>query len=146
MHMSEGIPGLASPVYPSDVTDAEWIVLAALLPPAKPGGRPRSVDLRRVITGWFYLVRAGCAWRYLPRDDGPWSTVSHSVRQFRGDGTWERVHARLRELARRRGGREPTPSAAIIASQSVRTHQGGRAGSMGATRSGDARATCCSRR
>jgi transposase len=55
--MSEGIPGMASQVYPSDLADAEWVMLAALPPPAKPGGRPRSVDLRRIVNGLFYLVR-----------------------------------------------------------------------------------------
>lgn len=66
---------MATILYPSDLTDAEWRFVAPLLPPAKSGGRPRSVDLRRILNGLFYLVRSGCAWRYLPRDYGPWSTV-----------------------------------------------------------------------
>src|SRR5512138_2194293 len=70
---------MALPVYPSDLTDAEWAVLSSLLPPAKPGGRPRSVNMRRIVNGLFYLVRAGCAWRYLPRDYGP---VVHGVSLF----------------------------------------------------------------
>jgi putative transposase len=101
---------MASQVYPSDLTDGEWAILDPLLPLAKAGGRPRSVDLRRIVNGLFYLARAGCAWRYLLRDYRPWSTVYHYFRQFRRDGTWERVHARLRELARERAGRDPTRS------------------------------------
>jgi putative transposase len=115
MHLSEGIPGMAIPVYPSDLADAEGALLAPLLPLAKPGGRPRTVNLRRIVTGLFSLVRSGCAWRYLPRDYGPWSTVDPSFRRWRSDGTWERVHTPFRELARERAGRTPTPSAAIIA-------------------------------
>jgi transposase len=68
---------MAIAVDPSDLTDGEWNLLAPLLPPAKPDGWPRTIDLRRLVNGLFYLVRAGCAWCYLPRDYGPWSTVYH---------------------------------------------------------------------
>jgi putative transposase len=98
---------MALPVYPSDLTDAEWALLAPLVPPAKLGGRPRTVDLRRIVNGLFYLVRTGCAWRYLPREYGAWSTVYHYCRQFRLDGTWETIHPCLRERARERAGRAP---------------------------------------
>jgi putative transposase len=115
----------SSVVYPSELSEMEWAVLAPLLPPAKPGGRPRGVDLRTILDGIFYVLRAGCQWRLLPREYGPWSTVYAYFRRWRLDGTWERVHAILRERVRRHLGRESTPSAAIMDSQSVKTPERG---------------------
>lgn len=111
--------------YPSDVSDEEWAILEPLIPPAKPGGRPRSTDMREVVNAMVYLDRTGGQWRALPHDFPPWSTVWTFFRTWRNDGTWERIHTRLRERVRVKQGREPTPSAAIIDSQSVKTSQKG---------------------
>ena len=73
--ISEGIPGMAFPVYPGDLNEPEWALLAPLIPMSKPHGRPRSSDMRHIINGVFYVLRTGCAWRYLPREYGPWQTV-----------------------------------------------------------------------
>jgi putative transposase len=116
---------MAFPVYPSDLNDDEWALLAPLIPTSKPQGRPRSSDMRRISNGVFYMLRSGCAWRYIPREYGAWQTIDSYFRQWRRDGMWIQIHSQLRALARLHAGRDPTPSAAIIESQSVKTLLGG---------------------
>ena len=112
--------------YATDLTDAEWEQLEPLIPATKPGGRPRKYDMREVLNAIFYLLRAGCAWRLLPHEFPCWKTVYDYFRNWRRAGVWEQIHARLREQVRWRAGREATPSATIIDSQSVKvTDRGG---------------------
>jgi len=118
--------------YPSDVTDEQWSLIEPYIPPEKPGGRPRTVEMREVINGILYLNRTGCAWRLLPHDLPPWGTVHYYYRRFRLEGVWPSIHDRLREQVRVEAGREKTPSAAIIDSQSVKTAEKG--GTAGTTR------------
>lgn len=128
--------------YPSDLTTRQWHLIEPLLPPPKPGGRAREVDLREVVNGICYMSRSGCAWRMLPHDLPPWGTVHWYYRQWRLDGTWEKLHEVLREKVRTAAGREATPSAAIIDSQSVKTtEKGGSAVMMPGKTSRDASAT-----
>ena len=111
--------------YPSDLTDEQYALIEPMLPAAKSnrliGGRPREVDLRNIVNGILYFVRSGCQWRMLPTTFGPWSTVHDYYRNWKHDGTWQRIHDKLREKVRRADGRKPTPSAAIIDSQSVKS-------------------------
>src|SRR5689334_11731978 len=111
--------------YASDLSDQEWAILEPLIPSAKPGGRPRSVEMRQILNGIFYLLRSGCAWRLLPHDYPAWSTVYDYFRKWRNAGVWEQIVTTLRERLRVQAGRKATPSGAIIDSQSVKTTERG---------------------
>jgi putative transposase len=107
--------------YPTDLTDAQWEIVAPLLPPAKHGGRPRTVNVREVVNTILYLNRTGCQWDMLPHDLQPKSTAYEYFAQWRDDGTLIKIVDTLRTQVRQAAGREETPSAVCIDSQSVKT-------------------------
>ncbi len=111
--------------YASDLTDAEWALVAPLIPPARRGGRPRDVNLREVLNGIFYVLWTGCQWPALPKDLPPKSTVHHYFMLWEWDGTLERIHHALYLMVRDQEGREASPSAAVIDSQSAKGAQKG---------------------
>ncbi len=110
-----------SKAYPSNLSRDQYEFLRDLLPEAKPGGRPREVDLWDVLNAIFYVLVEGVRWRALPGDFPAWQTVYTYFRNWRKDGTWVRIHDQLREWTRIEQTRQPSPSEAIIDSQSVKT-------------------------
>lgn len=111
--------------YASDLTDAEWDLISPHLPAPKALGRPRTTDLREVVNGLLYLLRGGCPWRLLPKEFPPRSTVQRYFYAWRDDGTWARINHHLLVAARTADGREASPSAGVIDSQSVKTTESG---------------------
>ncbi len=111
--------------YGSDVTDAEWLILSPFLPAACRCGRHRKWEMREIVNAIFYVLRGGIAWSLLPKDFPPSSTAYRWFAQFRDDGTWERINHHLVMLDRERAGREASPTAAVIDSQSVKTTESG---------------------
>jgi putative transposase len=105
--------------YPSDLTDQQWAILEPLIPVSKVG-RPRVNDMREVLNAIFYQARSGCQWDMLPNDLPARSTVNDYFRQWRDDGTWQRIMDALRRSVRTAAGREPSPSAGAIDSQTVK--------------------------
>ena len=115
-------PGLR---YASDLTDEEWAVIGPLLPPPKRLGRPRTTAPRDVVNAILYLARSGCQWRMLPKDFPPRGTVQGYFYGWRADGTLKRINHRLLMAVREAAGREASPSAGVIDSQSVKTTESG---------------------
>ena len=111
--------------YPSDMRDVEWALVAPLIPPAKRGGRRREVDVREVLNAIFYVLSTGCQWAALPKDLPPKSTAHMYFALWQWDGTLERIHHALYVAVRDKEGREVSPSAAIIDSQSAKAAQKG---------------------
>ena len=132
--------------YPTDLSDAQWACIQDLVPAPKPGGRPSSVPRREIVNAILYVVGEGIRWRALPHDFPSWKTVYHYFRVWRDDGTWQRIHDTLRAQTRIAAGRAPSPSAAILDAQSVKTaEKGGPAvGTMPASASRGASAICVS--
>ena len=118
------LPEIANPQrtpYVSDLSDAEWAVIKPLLPAPKGFGHPRTVDLREILNGMFYVQRTGCQWEMLPHDFPPYSTVYNYFRKWQRKGIWQNIHDKLRRQLRTELGRDEDSTVAIADSQSVKT-------------------------
>lgn len=123
--------------YPSDMTDAEWVIVAPMIPPPRQGGRRRGTDMRAVMDAVRYVLRTGCQWRQLPKDFPPRSTVYNYFWEWTRYGTLDRIHHALLMQVREAEGRDASPTAAIIDTQSVKaTEKGGAAPTRSATTRG----------
>jgi transposase len=111
--------------YASDVTDEEWALIEAELPPAKKLGRPRRTQLRAVVNALLYMLTTGCQWRQLPKEFPPFSTVQRFFYRWRDDGLWQRINHDLVMRVREASGRKASPSAGVVDSQSVKTTEAG---------------------
>jgi putative transposase len=112
---------MAKKRYSTDLTDGQWQLIEKYVPPPKPGGRPTEYSKREIVNGILYLNRTGCPWRLLPKDLPPYGIVNHYFRLWTQAGRWEQINTALREAVRKKAGRKPTPTAAILDSQSVKT-------------------------
>ena len=112
---------MTTQTYPSDLSDSQWSIIQPLIPAAKPGGRPRSLDIRMVVNGIFYVVVGGIQWRMLPKEYPNWKSVYHYFRLWRNEGVWQRMHDSLRAKERRKAGRHKHPTAGCLDSQSVKS-------------------------
>lgn len=109
--------------YPTDLSNRQWDCIRELVPAAKAGGRPRSLEMRQVINAMLYVVVSGIQWRMLPKEYPKWKSVYHYFRLWRDDGSWKRIHDTLRAAVRRKAGRHKHPTAGCLDSQSVKTTQ-----------------------
>jgi len=133
--------------YPSDVTEEEWAEIAPLLPPARRGGRKRTVDIREVFNGLLSVLSTGCQWRALPKEFPPRSPIFDYFGFWQADGTWRRIHAALYVKCRERQDRTASPTVCIIESQRVKSAEkgGGRSIRPALTRASESKgksATC----
>lgn len=111
--------------YPSDLTDQEWLLIGPLIPPAKRGGRRRSVDIREVVNGLLYILSTGCAWRYVPKDLPPKSTLFEYFDLWTYHGVIDHIHHALYVQCREHVERQASPTACIVDSQSVKSAEKG---------------------